>query len=163
MSLKRATSNPIVVYGIVAVASYYLVIKPLLQSLNLMDTREEKDAAKLQSSVENAELSKDYWNPNYLKQAGTGYNVYLMPEADMRLYSKRIYDAQGTFNDDEEAIYAVFRQMRYKTQVAFLAYWFNKLYKKDLYTFLRDGVFNKDELATLLTIINKLPTGFVKK
>lgn len=163
MSLKRATSNPIVVYGIVAVASYYLVIKPLLQSLNLMDTREEKDAAKLQSQTENAEVSKDYWNPNYLKQAGTGYNVYLMTEENMRTYAKRIYDAKGTFNDDEESIFAVFRLMKYKTQIAFLAFWFNKLYQKDLYTFLRDGVFNKDELATLLTITSKLPTGFVKK
>jgi len=159
----RNQPNPILIYGAGLLGIYFLVLKPILENLNLMDTREEKDAEQLKEQTETSQFSKDYWNPNYIKQAGTDYYIKLFPEADMRIYSKRLWDAHGTVNDDEEAIYAVFRAMKYKTQVSFLTYWFNKLYGKDLYTWLRDSVLNKEELNTVLTITSKLPTGFVKK
>lgn len=152
--------NPLVLYTAIGFAGYFLVIKPLLESLNVMDTKEEKDAEKLRQSTEKSGFKSDYWNPNFT--AKPGYKAFLLTESSARALVDKLWNASGAFNDDEEAVYAVFRTLRYKTQVSFLAYWFNKLKKKDLYTWLRDSVLNQDELNTVLTITSKLPEGFVR-
>lgn len=153
--------NPIIVYVAVGTIGYFLVIKPLLESLNLMDTREEKDAEKLKTNTEKSGFKSDYWNPNFTASK-PGYKVMLLTESSVRSLVEKLWNASGAFNDDEEAIYAVFRQLRYKTQVSYLALWFNRIKKKDLYTWLRDSVLNQDELNTVLTITSKLPEGFVR-
>ncbi len=151
----------LVYLGIGAVA-YFAIVIPFLESLNLMDTKEEKDAAKLQTETENADLSKDYWNPNYTKQGAGKYKVFLLTDSSSRSLAKRLMDASGVFNDDEEKIFAVFRELKYKTQISFLASVFTKMYSKDLYTWLK-ATLNQSELNTVLTITSKLPTGFTKK
>lgn len=153
--------NPLVLYTAIGFAGYFLVIKPLLESLNLMDTKDEKDAERLRTSTEKTGFKSDYWNPNYTGSK-PGYKVMLLTESSVRSLVEKLWNASGAFNDDEEAIYAVFRQLRYKTQVSYLALWFNRIKKKDLYTWLRDSVLNQDELNTVLTITNKLPEGFVR-
>lgn len=153
-------NNPILLYTLVAFGGYFLVVKPLLESLNIMDTKEEKDAEKLRQSTEQSGYKSDYWNPNYTVRKG--YKAYLLTESSARALVDKLWNASGAFNDDEEAIYSVFRTLKYKTQVSFLAFWFNKLKKKDLYTWLRDSVLNQNELNTVLTITSKLPEGFVR-
>jgi hypothetical protein len=153
--------NPLVLYAAIGFAGYFLVIKPLLESLNVMDTKDEKDAEKLRQSTEKTGFKSDYWNPNFTASK-PGFKSMLLNEASARALVDKLWNASGSFNDDEEAVYAVFRTLRYKTQVSFLAYWFNKLKKKDLYTWLRDSVLNQDELNTVLTITSKLPEGFVR-
>jgi hypothetical protein len=155
--------NKAVIYGGLILGGYYLILKPILEGLNLKDTREEKEAAQLQNKTENLDLSKDYWNPNWFASGAGKYTVALLPEEIAKAYVKRLKNAEGYVNDDEEAIFAVFRLLKAKSQVSWLAYWFNKQYKKDLYTWLRDAVLNEKELNTVLNIIGKLPTGFTKK
>lgn len=146
-----------------AFAAYVFVLKPLLETLGLKDTAEEKAADRLKSETENASASQDYWRPGYFQQGQGKYTVALLTQSRTDALIKKLWDAKGAFNDDEEAIYAVFRELKAKTQVSWLAYNFNRQKSKDLYTWLRDSVLNKEELNTVLTITNKLPTGFTKK
>jgi len=77
----------------------------------------------------------------------------------------QIYNAKGFFRglgpDDEAAVYAAFRDLRNKIQVAQLAEGFSLRYSKDLYQFLRDMLSDK-EMNLVLDIINAKPDYFVK-
>lgn len=146
-----------------ALAAYVFVLKPLLETLGLKDTAEEKAADRLQSQTEQSSVAQDYWRPGYFQQGAGKYTVALINQSRTDALVKKLWDAQGSFNDDEEAIFAVFRELKAKSQVSWLAYNFNRKHSKDLYTWLRDSVLNSSELNTVLTITNKLPTGFTKK
>lgn len=153
--IRRGPNNDLLILGVAFAGLYLGVFKPLLEALGLKDTKEEKDAERLKQQTEGAAYEKDYWNPGYI----AGRQAMLLTDASARALTKQLWDAAGIFNDDEEQIYAVFRSLKYRSQVAFLAFYFAKLYKKDLYTWLRDSVLNKEELATVLSITNKLPSG----
>lgn len=141
-------------------------LSPLLETLGLKDSKAEVDAEKLRQEVENASGSKDYWNPNWWNLPVDQFpikgvkSVQLLTQAAAKDSVNKLWDATGFFNDDEEAIYAVFRSLKYKSQVSFLAYWFNALKGKDLYQWLRDYL-NDKELNVVLQITQKMPWGLV--
>lgn len=136
------------------------VLAPLLEGLQLKDTPEEAAAKKLQEKVENLNISRDYWNPLFITKAPAGYTALIYTQDDARILAAKLKDAAGTFNDNEEQIYSVFRQVKYKSQIAFLVYKFNSLFGLDLYTWLKDSVLNQAELNTVLSITEKLPNGY---
>jgi hypothetical protein len=70
--------------------------------------------------------------------------------------SKLLDDSKHWYNDDEEAIYSVFRSLNAKSQVTSLAYWFQKFYNQDLYYWLKD-VLSESELAKVILIIETKP------
>jgi hypothetical protein len=70
--------------------------------------------------------------------------------------SKLLNDAKHWYNDDEEAIYNVFRTLNAKSQVTSLAYWFQKTYNQDLYYWLKSTL-SDSELAKVITIIETKP------
>ena len=79
-------------------------------------------------------------------------------------YCQQIYDALGYVTDDEAAVTSVFRQLKTKSQVSFMADQFQQKYKTDLLQFLKNGKgvlpqagLNNDELSTIINIVNRLP------
>jgi hypothetical protein len=70
--------------------------------------------------------------------------------------SKLLDDSKHWYNDDEEAIYSVFRSLNAKSQVTSLAYWFKKFYNQDLYYWLK-SVLSESELAKVILIIETKP------
>ena len=70
--------------------------------------------------------------------------------------SKLLDDSKHWYNDDEEAIYSVFRSLNAKSQVTSLAYWFKKFYNQDLYYWLKSTL-SDSELAKVVTIIETKP------
>ena len=69
---------------------------------------------------------------------------------------EQLWDATGYFNDDEEAIYGVFRSLKTKSQVAFLAKRFFELKGQDLYNYLSNYL-NDSELLNVKGIIDSKP------
>jgi len=118
-----------------------------LTSLFSFGGTDPKDNAAL-SQLQNSNV----FSPNYYKQFG---NAHLLTVASARGLNKIIFDAKGYFNDDEAAVYGVFGQLTYKTQVSFLADQFFLVYKQSLYGFLQN-MFNDKELAQVAIIVNKL-------
>lgn len=161
--MAAISTEKILLYSVGGLAAYNFILKPILEGLNLKDTAEEKAKEKLQTETENLPVNSDYWKPSYYKQVLGGKRSMIFTQASADNLCKRLMGAQGTFNDNETVIYGVFRQCNYKSQVSFLAERFFILYRKDLYTWLKEDVLNQTELNIVLNITSKLPTGFIVK
>jgi hypothetical protein len=89
------------------------------------------------------------------------YWVKSLTDAGATGYAEIIYKAKGIpylTNDDEAAVYGVFKAMAYKTQVSKLSEVFFNRYKKDLKAYLQSFL-NKDEFGNVLAICNKMAEG----
>lgn len=157
------TAHPLfkpVVYAGLGYLGYKTILTPLLEGLNLKDTPEEKAEKELLDKVENLDLDRDYFNPNFYSKPPSGHVSQILTTATAEKLATQIYNAKSRINDDESAIYAAFRACQYKTQVSYLVYWFNRKYAVDLYSWLKDKVLNDEEMAKVLNITEKLPYGF---
>lgn len=142
---QKIDYNLLIIAGIFGVA--YFGGRKILQSFGLIsDQRETRDLRELQS--------ENYFNPTYWQQFGAG--ALILTESDAKRYSDTIKDAYGIFNDDENAIYAVFELLKTKSQVSYLALKFNQYYNISLLGYLQSFL-NDAELAKVAGIINKKP------
>ena len=141
------------------VVGAFIFGKKLLEFLQLSDTKEEKEQKESATKLEKA----DYWNPSWGSntEGGKYKTAYLLSAASGKTLSDKLYNASHWYNDDEDEIFGVFNALNYQTQVSSLAYWFNKYYGKDLYSFIK-SIFNAEELTQLKIIIDKKPLGKVK-
>jgi len=158
-----STQQKFIFYTVGGILIYQIALKPLLEATGLKDTKDEANLKKLKAETENLPVTQNYWNPNYYKQIVAGLKAMVFTQASGDMLAKQLWNAKGFINDDEAAIYGVFRQCKYKAQVSYIAARFYALYRADLYTWLRDKVLNENELATVLNITSKLPTGFIVK
>ena len=159
----NSIQEKLIVYTLGGVAVYYVVVKPLLEALNIKDSDEEKKDKKLQEETENLATKDNYWKPSFYKQVINGYRSMIFTQASADNLCKRLMGASGQINDLETVIYGIFRQCNYKSQVSFLAERFFVLYRKDLYLWLKEDVLNQSELNIVLNITSKLPSGFIVK
>lgn len=147
----------IVILGIVVIVS--MKIFGLFDRLLIMfGLKKNPDTEKLDQESENPE---SFWNPNFYKDGPSG--TLLLTSAAAEKLSKQIYDAIGLFDDDEEAVIAVFKSLRTQSQASFLSEKFAQLYKADLLSWLRgSGIWPKDRLSDadvkqITDYVNKLP------
>jgi len=101
-----------------------------------------------------------YFKPSYYKRSGGS----LIRRADAERYARQIHSAFGIFQDDFNAIVAVFSRMPSKAAISFLADVFSQIYKEDLLTFLTNGGgilpwdgLSDNQLKQLIALTNKLP------
>ena len=141
----KAIKTVEIVVGILIIYMVYKFFISIGQKLNIVD--DEKDIAAT-SLVED---KGNIFSPNYWKKKKTN----LLTTTSARALAKQLYDASGIFNDNEEAVYGVFRQLTYKTQVSWLSYIFYKQYGEDMLQYLKSFMSN-DELSTLKQITDKL-------
>jgi hypothetical protein len=82
-----------------------------LSGLGLTNTEEENQQL-------NEIRNENFWNFSaFLNDAPTG--ALLMTMTNAREKVNLLWDATGYFNDDEEQIYGVFRNLKTKSQIAF--------------------------------------------
>lgn len=152
--MKKSNIDPnVLIKAGISLAGLFIVYK-LLQKTGLLPTAESNQAAQNLQALE----SSNYWNYNDFLQKAPGGHA-LLTQAGAAAYVEDLWDATGTFNDDEEAIYGVFRAMRTQSQIAALAKRFNQLKNKDLYGYLKDYL-NEAELLTVKKIIDQKPKYF---
>jgi hypothetical protein len=135
-----------VIAALIVVYLIYKLIKSVGQKLNIVDDENDETAAVLTADKGNI------FSPNYWKKKKS---PKLLTTDSARDMAKRLYNSSGLFNDNEEAVYGVFRQLTYRTQVSWLSYIFYKTYGEDLLQHLKSFM-NSDELATLKQITDKL-------
>jgi hypothetical protein len=157
-----------VIYITAAYLGWKYAISPLLEGLNLKDSKTDITQDKVIDKTETALPQYDYWRPGFhrLTKSELPSNVvkYWKPQPFTPYQNKAIaiWDATGFFNDVETQIYGVFRSLKYKTEVSYIAAIFQSKYNRDLYQFLK-AYLNKEELATVLQITDKLPYGWILK
>jgi hypothetical protein len=145
----------------VLVGAYFLILKPILEKLGLSKSAEEQQLSK-EIDVASTSITSPF-SPRYWKEAKV--KTIITTDALNKLVST-LYDAQSSFTgDDEASIYNVFRQLKYKTQVSYLADAFQKNYKFDLLESLKNGHpssinwrsgLNSEELQTVFNIVKNL-------
>ncbi len=85
-------------------------------------------------------------------------NAKKLSSVEIQILAKRIYDAKGFFNDDENAVYSVFQSIPYKSYICQLTVAFESLYNKNLINYL--DFLNNDEKAKIFDYINKMKNGY---
>jgi hypothetical protein len=152
MKKQSIDPNVVIKYG-VALAGLFIVYK-LGQKLGLFPSKGEKEEKQNLQALEGATI----WDYNkFLSSLPAG--AKLLTQGGAAAYVDDLWDATGTFNDDEEKIYGVFRAMKTQSQIAALAKRFNQIKNQDLYSYLKNYL-NESELLTVKGIIDQKPKYF---
>lgn len=149
MKSNQIDPNTIIKAG-VTLAGIFIVYK-VLQKIGVIPTAESNQAEQNLQQL----MAADYWDYNNFFAAAPA-NHLLLTQAGAEAYVNDLWDATGYFNDDEEQIYGVFRQMKTKSQVASLAKRFNELKSFDLYNYL-ENYLDESELLKVKAIIDQKP------
>lgn len=135
--------------------TYKVVIAPILEKLNIIDSAEDK-------ALNEAQLSETAWNPRFYQTAPTG--SILITSAAVKMLSKKIYDALNWYGDSFVEVIGALRQLKTKAQVSQLADYFAKTYGLDMYAYLKTGDssfpgsgLSTENLTTLNNFVKSLP------
>lgn len=133
----------------------YTVFKKIGETFGLVRTQADEAADALRSA--------DYMAPAYalnLQKQKKKFYGWPNQKAKAESIARAIYESKGVFNDDESKLMGALNQFTYKTQISIVAYYFLKLYKKDLAQFLSTFL-SAPELSKLYTKFDKLPSGIL--
>jgi hypothetical protein len=127
-----------IVGGIIA----FDLIKKVLEKLGLWKSPDTKELDDMASDPNSA------WSPNFYKTKPANASwTYPITTSTADQYAKDIYNSFGGFNDCEECVKAVFKKLRTKSNLSFLAEIFEQKYDSDLLDFVRGGWWPQDRLS----------------
>lgn len=171
-------TQKILVIGGIGIALIYVMrsgIDDLFASvtdrLNLTESPTEKQSAQqyAQAPTKNA-FNPQYWRE--LQKSAYPKKVYFVTAKNADKMITDLYDSIHIYlpiAPDADRILGIFSQLKYKSQVSFIADKFQQKYKRDLLTFLDNGspffVGNTgladQSMRKLITYVNALPSGIV--
>jgi hypothetical protein len=131
--IGKDVAGKVVIGGIIVGGLYFLIVRPILQKVGIIKTKEEKEQDEQEKNLSQGTDSP--FNPNYYKTAKAG--TALVTKATAQAVAKQIHDAKGYLNDNEEQVYGAIRQLANKAQLSWVADNFYTLYQQDLYTYIR--------------------------
>lgn len=156
-------NNDIILLLIALVVAFYFfkeiktTFKNLFGGIGIGSTTEDDQREEaIQTATEKV---SDFFDINYWNKP----NSKLFTMSAVTQMCKDLYDAIGYIYDTPEQVISVFNQCKYKTQVSWLSYQFNKIYKKDLFSWLNSKMDTDEQRSAWLTIlkrINSLPKGY---
>lgn len=121
----------------------FKLIEQLLQSLGIWKDKDDRalDAAAIDAN--------SFWNPGYWKTKPPNVNYTRPITKDVAYnYAGQIEESFGPFNDCEECVKAVFRQLPSQAAASFVSDVFVQRYGIDLLDYLRGGVWPQDRLSS---------------
>tara|TARA_R110000868_G_scaffold126421_5_gene333495 strand:+ start:2184 stop:2687 length:504 start_codon:yes stop_codon:yes gene_type:complete len=157
--MKEDNSKTYLVVG--ALLLVYVAGDKIFKKLGLTKTSAEQQADAQQAANYQAQLNQQYFDADYIKQRMQKYWVKSLTDTGANGYAEIIYKAKGIpylTNDDEAAVYGVFKAMSAKTQVSKLSEVFFNKYKKDLKAYLQSFM-SQDEFGNVLAICEKMIEG----
>ena len=159
MAINNDEKNLIIGLGVLAIA-YFGVIKPVTNKLGLT---ESDKARRVREAIEEANNNQG-WDPRFYKTIKKSQRILAATSA--KHYASQIHAAWGSFDDDEQKIYAVFRALKSQAQLSQVVEMYGSLYKQDLLTRLKspwsyfkggsDGLSDK-EFSVIADMVQKLP------
>ena len=144
----------------ILVAAVLFMLYKLLNKFGLLgQTDDEKGARELELGTITKDIRDDKQTQQNVKRA-TGKKKpnaqdilrIVSDSSTMLRLSTEIYNAHGITNDDEDAIYNAFRQLKSQYDAQMFAGFFKQRYKKDLFSWL-DSFLDSEELAKINQII----------
>lgn len=132
----------------------------ILEFLNISDTKEEKDT-KAAALINSTSISSAF-SPNYYKDMQKKGKLTLMINFESaKQAAEKIRNAVSGiywYDDDEEAVYSVFRSLKAKTDVSRLSEVYTQMTGKDLFGWLKSQL-DLEELNTINKIVAGLPAS----
>lgn len=159
-----------IIIALIGLVLAFVVIKSLRDSVkNLfatfgLGTSIEED--KTETQIEKTEKKANEFSPLYWQKAPTNKTAALLKMETTNNYIKTIKKSIGYLYDNPEEILGVFRQLKYKSQVSWLADNWQKKEGSDLQAWLSDKLDTakqRDSYLEILSITKNLPTGYLKK
>jgi hypothetical protein len=160
--------NQQIILGLIGLVLIFIIFKGLRDSLKNMfatvgiGTSIEED--KTEAQIEKTEKKAEEFSPLYWQKKVKGKLASLIKQTTTDQYVKTIFDGIGYFKDSPEEILGVFRKLKYKTQVSWLADNWQKTHKSDLQAWLNDRLDTESQreiYLQILSITKNLPTGFI--
>jgi len=160
--------NQQIILGLIGLVLIFVIFKGLRDSLKNMfatvglGTSISED--KTEAQIEKTEKKADEFSPLYWQKKVKGKGASLIKQATTDEYIQTIYDGIGFFKDSPEQILGVFRKLKYKTQVSWIADNWQKKHKSDLQAWLSDRLdteSQREAYLQILSITKNLPTGFL--
>ena len=154
--MQKVNYNLVLIAGLL-VGGYFAFGNDILKFFGVKKTAEEK---KTDEALKEQEKKYNFWGgiANMKLAIGQKKNMILLTYKDSQILAKRIENSFGTFNDDEEALYSVFRELRYQSQVSSLVDAYKALYKSDLLNKLKAKL-SDSEYYEVIRIVSLKPTG----
>ena len=131
-------------------AGYMLLVKPILEKINVLDSKEEKqrkaeeDAAKIDTQAGGSE--SPYSWAAFFKEAPTG--VLIMTESTATSYVQKIVDGFQLWNVanqyNEVAAFGVLDALRTQSQFAWICRKYFLIYSVSLYEILKQNLTTKE-------------------
>lgn len=128
----------------------------ILEGLGFKDSDEDTE---INEKVE--KLTVSAFSPKFYEQSPKG--SLLLTSATGDKLAKQLKDSVGWLNDNEQQFVDVFKQLKTKSQVSYLAYKFAKNYKLDMLTFIQNyfgdewGTTANKEYNAVIKYVNNLP------
>lgn len=139
------------------------MVSSIGSSLGFTDTpAQAATKAAIASATTQSASPASPWSPQYFQNAPSGATILTQAAADA--IAGQIWDSVGMFSfttDIGEAVAAI-KELSTQAQVSFVAYRFNALYQKDLFSWLtlqytKMGT-PDPSLQTIVDYVNNLPT-----
>lgn len=153
--------NPnLVLLALLGVGAYF-ASNSILQALGIKKSKEEKEAEKI---LEQQETKINIWQGTEAvkRAAGANSTIKLLSYSSAASKADGIQDSFSFYNDDEERIYAIFRDLNAQTQVASLVDQYRLRHSADLLNALKSNL-STTEVNEITKIINQKPSGVTKK
>ena len=153
--------NPnLVLLALLGVGAYF-ASNSILQALGIKKSKEEKESEKI---LEQQESKINIWQGTEAvkRAAGANSTIKLLSYSSAASKADGIQDSFSFYNDDEERIYAIFRDLNAQTQVASLVDQYRLRHKADLLNALKSNL-STTEVNEITKIINQKPSGVTKK
>lgn len=172
MKLKQSDVMPLLLVagGGLVIYFMYKTGKSLTDLLGITQSKEEKKAQELFAS----EPSQNPWSPVYYKELNKGNKIYLFDKKYLEPKAKAIYNAISKIPlmTDSAKVATIIKSLQYKSQISYLADYFQKKYGYDMFTYIKDGYrffvdgatgLSDADMNQLINYVNNLPTGIIKK
>jgi hypothetical protein len=159
-----------IIIGLVAIVLVFFIFKGIRDAFkNLFGTfgigSTTTDDAR-ESEIEKVEKKANEFSPLYWKKAPQGKTSQLLTMASTNAIISNIEKGIGYVWDTPERILGSFRQLKYKTQVSWLADNWQKKHGTDLQAYLSDKLDTdkqREVYLEILSITKNLPTGYIKE
>lgn len=100
-----------------------------------------------------------FWQDTYDEMAKKNGYIKLVSKSYQSKLVKQLYDSQGLFNDNENSVYDVFKQLNYQTALSQLSYIFSQTYSESLYDYLT-GFMSDSEMRRIYDIVKNYKIGY---
>lgn len=151
------------IFALSAIAvAIYLAVKPINKLFETFGiNKSEGEKAYLTEQTTGSPFSPNYWR-NY--RLTHGANTQILTTTGANYLANIIYNSIGYLGNDFQKIFGALKQLKYKTQLSFLAEIFQKRYNADLLTYLRNAKSNMlihnaltdDQINQVVNFVNTL-------